>query len=754
MKEREILAKKSIVSGEIFLLIVSIFALGNIVGDMNVVDARNENPSASLIGTGSGSAAQAVVKEVWTSKKGVTGNFNIIDEFTPGGSVFKGAKVVSVAREGDKYTATFSGKISSTGEELTDTLSINKETYDAILKTTGADFVEEGAYSKEFPLIGIVSGGWAHLLDGVVWASFVVGAIQLLGPLLGADETTVNALSAAAVAGIFTYKGILAFSEQNFGAALKDTFVANNAALISIGFAVVVFALMYKKESKKIVQLECLPWEAPLGGADCERCNQDPLKPCSEYRCKSLGQACELVNKGSAEERCTWVARGDVNSPIITPAKNVLTQNHRYTDMQGRPPSRGTKIVRTDKECIQPFTPLQFGVQLNEPAQCKIDIEGNKTFDEMGYYFGESNLYRYNHTETMRLPSPDSVNAEGIEVPNEGAYNFYVRCRDANGNVNEDEFVFNLCVDKSPDTTPPIIETTSIISGSAVQFGVQNISLTAYVNEPAECKWSFQDKAYDSMENAMSCSSHVYEQNARQQYPCTTTLNGIQDRAENVFYLRCKDQPLKSNSTQNVNQESYRFSLKGSQPLAILNVKPNETLTGSTDVVRVNLTLTTDDGADEGKALCYFSPTGKESDFVAMFSTNSFKHEQVLSLGSGAYNYYFRCIDAGGNAASANTSFNVFVDRAAPRVTRAYKEGPDALKIITNEEAVCRYSPTSCNFVFGEGLAIQVLNPRDRRVHLMQWKPNEANYIKCRDNYGNEPNPNACSIVVSATNIG
>ena len=145
--------------------------------------------------------------------------------------------------------------------------------------------------------------------------------------------------------------------------------------------------------------------------------------------------------------------------------------------------------MRTDKECIQPFTPLQFGVQLNEPAQCKIDIEGNKTFEEMGYYFGESNLYRYNHTETMRLPSPDSVNAEGIEVPNEGAYNFYVRCRDANGNVNEDEFVFNLCVDKSPDTTPPIIETTSIISGSAVQFGAQNISFTAYVNEPAQCKW-------------------------------------------------------------------------------------------------------------------------------------------------------------------------------------------------------------------------------------------------------------------------
>ncbi len=594
-------------------------------------------------------------------------------------------------------------------------------------------------------------GGIAgHLVSALAWATTAYLAVKFIAPLFGVDEKTTNALAAAvglgAGLGRATYFAIGEGGKTVFGSAAQTGFV------VGVAVAVVVFALMYKKESKKTVELQCLPWEAPLGGSDCERCNQDPLKPCSEYRCKSLGQACQLVNKGSSEERCTWVAKGDVNSPIIVPATNVLTQNHRYTDVQGRPPSRGTRIVRTDQTCIQPFTPLQFGVQLNEPAQCKIDIEGNKTFDEMSYYFGSSNLYRYNHTETLRLPSPDSINAEGPEVPTEGNYNFYVRCRDANGNVNEDEFVFNLCVDKSPDTTPPIIEETSIRSGSAVRFGAQNISLTAYINEPAQCKWSFQDKAFDSMENAMSCSSHVYEQNAQQQYPCTTTLNGIQDRAENVFYFRCKDQPLKNDSSRNVNQESYRFTLRGSQALAILNVAPNETITGSTDIVRVNLTVTTDDGAEEGKALCYFSPSGREGEFIPMFSTNSFKHEQILNLGSGAYTYAFRCVDAGGNAASANVSFGVFVDRAAPRVTRAYKEGPDALKLITNEEAVCRYSPTSCNFVFDEGLPIQVLNPRDRRVHLVPWKPNEAYYVKCRDNYNNEPNPNACSIVVSATN--
>ena len=40
--------------------------------------------------------------------------------------------------------------------------------------------------------------------------------------------------------------------------------------------------------------------------------------------------------------------------------------------------------------------------------------------------------------------------------------------------------------------------------------------------------------------------------------------------------------------------------------------------------------------------------------FVAMFETNSFEHGQPLDLGSGNYEYFFRCIDAGGNAAETN----------------------------------------------------------------------------------------------------
>lgn len=598
------------------------------------------------------------------------------------------------------------------------------------------------------------------IVSSLAWAAVAYGAAKMLTGLFGVDDKTGNAISAAAAfgagAGRLTYfvverSTFFGSSGTTAGQSLLGS-GAQTGFVVGIAVAVVVFALTYKKESKKIVELTCLPWEAPLGGSDCEKCNDDPFKPCSEYRCKSLGQACGIVNAGTTEERCVWISRGDVNSPVISTWNSVLTPGHAYNPNNAiRPPNRGFTIVnRANADgCIKAFTPLQFGITLNEPAQCKIDAEsGNKTFDEMQYYFGESNFYQYNHTQQLRLPSPDSINAEGLEIPTEGLYNFYVRCRDANGNVNDDVFAINFCVDKSPDTTPPLVESTSISDGSPIQFGVQSVPFALNLNEPSECRWSPQDKDYSLMENNMSCSTHVYEENAQQLYPCTTTLNGLQDQAQNAFFFRCKDQPLKEENVRNVNRESFRFTLRGSQTLSILSAGPTGKITGNTDSISVNLTATTDDGADEGKSVCYFSPTGQEGTYVTMFETSNFQHKQILNLGTGSYNYYLRCVDAGGNAASTNVSFSVETDRAPPRVTRIYKES-DALKLVTNENAECRYSINSCNFVFGEGLTFNYFNAQDRKNHILQWNTNQVHYIKCKDDFGNEPQPNACSITVS-----
>jgi len=594
-------------------------------------------------------------------------------------------------------------------------------------------------------------GGWAHLVDGLIWVGLVVGAIQLIGSLAGLDDTTTNALSLSAVGGIMSYKGILAAAEEGFIA--KDGLIASNAGLIGIGVAVAIFVLTYKKEKKKLITFQCLPFEPMIGGAKCEVCNKDPFRPCSEYRCKALGQACNIVNKGTIEEKCVWINPKDVTSPTISPRTEALKPAglSYVPDSTIRPPNRGVKIVK-GTDCLQAFTPLEFGVTTNEPAQCKLDFNRNSTFNEMKYYFGESNYFLNNHTQKMALPSPDKTQAELLpELQNDGTFNLFVKCQDANGNVNEDAFVFNFCVDESPDTTPPIIKSTSINSGSPVQFNADKVPIEVYVNEPAQCKWSREIKPFEDMENSMNCNTGTFQINSDLTYTCKSDLTGIKNREQNKFYFRCKDQPEKPENERNVNTQSYELILRGSQSLNIIKTAPNGTISGSTEVVTISLDVETDDGANEGKSICYFSNTNVDDSFIAMFETNNFKHKQSLDLPSGDYEYFFKCIDAGGNTAENSTKFKIDVDKRIPAVTRAYKE--EGLKIVTDEDAQCTYSLKDCNFVFNEGLQMIYSNPNIKNVHFAEWKTNNVYHVKCRDLQGNEPSPNECSIVVRATEI-
>ena len=296
---------------------------------------------------------------------------------------------------------------------------------------------------------------------------------------------------------------------------------------------------------------------------------------------------------------------------------------------------------------------------------------------------------------------------------------------------------------------------TSIPTDSYVKFGVGSVPLQVYVNEPSTCKWSSQSKEYSVMENTMNCATSLTQINARELYTCFTNLTGIKGREENKFFFRCKDQPSKAEEDRNVNVASYEFNLRGSQPLNIISVGPNGTATGNTHTVPVQLKVVTDDGANEGVSICSFSSTGLPNSYVLMFETSAVESTQRLDLTTGNYNYRFRCVDYGGNAAEANVTFSVLVDTAPPLVTRAYYDSTNiALKIVTNEDAVCAYSLNSCNFNFKEGIELIYSQSSNKKSHFAEWKPNMAYYIKCKDNFDNEPAPNTCSIVVSATSVG
>lgn len=620
-----------------------------------------------------------------------------------------------------------------------------------------------GSY-KPFDLVDLPeflgTGPTAHLVQGVVWAAVAYFAIGMLGDALGLEEGQTQALQYGAVAGIMAGKFVIFAEQSGFASSIfGEGALLGNAGFVGLGVGIAVFILTYKDTDTQKINFECLPWEAPLGGQKCELCNEDELRPCSEYRCKALGQACDIVNKGTIEEQCVWVSPNDVTAPTITPWEDVLTENHRYTNHDILPPSLGAKVVRNPDNCIQAFTPLEFGIQTNEPAQCKIDIyhsngTGQEVFDNMNYYFGD-NFYRYNHTEQLSLPGPGSLNKttgfDSPEIPVDGIYNFYTRCRDANGNFNVQEFVFQICVDPSPDTTAPVIVDTSIKSGSYVAFGSDSVNVEFYINEPAQCKWDAESKSYADMSNSMECSQEVREINAQQTYVCSTNLTGITDRADNKFYVRCEDQPDKAENERNTNTQSYEYILKGSQPLNIISSGPNETIFGSTSTVDVNLTIETSNGAEEGKAICYFSSTGNEGSYITMFDTGGYEHSQLLQLTEDDYNYRFRCVDAGGNSDEGNTEFSVEVDSEAPMITRAYRA--DGLKIVTDEDAECSYSLNSCNYAFDEGLRMIYSNQNIKNVHFAEWQSNLVYYIKCRDFYGNQPSPDQCSMIASASNV-
>ena len=602
----------------------------------------------------------------------------------------------------------------------------------------------------------ITSVGGEAIISNALQIGMMFGIGYLIGGFIGGNADIALGTAMAATTAIYQV------GSGMWGSAYKGVFGAY-PGLISLGVGAAVFILMYKDTSQEVVEFNCLPYQPPIGGADCEKCNS--FEQCSEYSCKSLGQACQLLNAGTEQESCDWVNPNDVNSPKIK-ISEVLKGYKWVPDTAVRPPATGVVISQENGNCVKAFTPLEFTIASDEPSQCKIDYNLTKGFDEMSYYIGGSNLFSYNHTEKMSLPSPSAVNAIAPELKNDGTYTLYVRCKDANGNFNQDAYSVRFCVEKGPDTTPPKIQSLSIPSNSPVSYNTTNLSLEVYVNEPAECKWSREDRDFAQMENNMSCKTNLWEINNNNVYTCKTTLTGIKNKQDNEYYFRCKDQPKTPESQRNANTQSSLYNIIGTQPLNILYIKPsNETIKDSTDTISIDLEVKTDNGYKNGGAFCYYTDTqttdtkitnktciGEEDTYLLFAETGITNretteiniHKQNQRLTTGDYTYYVKCVDLGGNAAYACTKFSVEVDRSAPIVVRAYKES-EQLKIITDDKADCSYSYKDCNFEIKDGIKMSTL---DNEAHTAEWLITKNYYIRCSDKYNNQPNPNTCSAVI------
>ena len=612
------------------------------------------------------------------------------------------------------------GSVSEAGELIGGASKVAEDIAKESAKPTIKEYLSKDLFD-DFLIIA----GWAGL-----------GA--LVGSLAGGKDGEIWG-AVSGLSGALTYSILTHFFGQG-GTVFNIGSFAITPGIAGIGVALIVFTITYKQTSTQKVEFNCLSYEPPIGGDNCELCND--FEECSEYTCKSLGQACNIINKGTEQQKCIWINPQDVNSPIID--VKVLTSGLTTKPFSSvRPPATGIEIKPTSEGCIKAFTPLEFTITSDEPSQCKIDYNIT-TFEQMSYYVGGDNLFDYNHTEKLSLPGPDTINKIAPEILNDGIYTLYARCQDANGNKNENAYAIRFCVEPGPDLTAPVIVDTSIPSESPIQFDQTTLEIEVYVNEPAECKWSREDKDFNLMENAMECDTNLWEMNNEDTYTCRTTLEGIENRKDNSYFFRCKDQPGEGDSDRNTNTESFTYIIIGTQPLTILESESTGTIKGATDTIPVILKIETDNGYNNGDATCYYSLTEDEEDYIEFSETSSNLHEQRQDLPTGDYTYYFKCVDLGGNAVYNSTQFNVESDKQQPIIVRVYKESGN-LKLITNERAECSYSLKNCNFEIDDGIQMTTSNFIN---HISNWETSKKFYIRCKDEYNNQPNPNVCSIVV------
>ncbi len=647
----------------------------------------------------------------------------------------------------------------------------NGEDYDITsdFMKTGAGFLgigyAAGVYATGSLTLAELSGIAAPLVDPV-GAGFTANMAGFAGAAIGAGIGMLTGAYLAKALGLAPIGSILmAVGGSMVGSAMTQVLGiielgALFAPLMIIGIILTIISLFFGGSDcdPKTVTFECKPWQPPTGGSDCEKCNGDPLKPCSEYRCQNLGAACELVNKGTNNELCVHKNPNDVIPPKLQPQYGVISENKKYSSIS----DKGFKISSTQGECLDAYTDILFGITTDEPAQCRFDLE-MKDFSEMNFDFG-SNLFGYNHTMFFTLPDPSHGESHGVDWS--GELTLYVKCQDTNGHETQNFYTIDMCVNQGPDKTAPRIRAIEPEDNRLISFNSTEEKIKVITNELSTCKWDTSDKDYSMMNNKMICEDGFESPSSTQGYSCETTLSITS--IENKYYIRCKDQPwleeLNRSNERNANTQSTLYTLrKPESKITIDWIAPNEDFRTSTEFTTIEIQVRTSGGGEYH--ICSYSMSGYEK-MIEIFETGEARiHKQPgLSVPSKQNIIYIECKDETGDFVRGKAEFEILldssyetenyeeeeeeeeeseIDSSSPQIARVWQE-KGKIYFITNEPAECSYSKTNCEFKWNNETSTSL-----GEKHTIEIFRGQIYYIKCKDEFENLPA--GCSITISPT---
>ncbi len=505
-------------------------------------------------------------------------------------------------------------------------------------------------------------------------------------------------------------------------------------AILIIGVVLMVLASLFggNKCPPIKVEFECKAWQPPYGGDNCEKCNGDPLKPCSQYRCESLGAGCKLVNVGSKNEMCAS-EDDDGKPPLVKPLIDGISKNVIYDNVD----DSGFKVTSKDGDCLDAYTPLTFGVESDELSYCKFDIE-ERTFDDLSYDLG-SNAYLYNHSVTFNLPDPSHGKSQGLNWT--GDLSLFIKCRDVHGVVSKDFYRIDMCVKEGKDISDPRIIKVNPNNNGLVSFNSSKFNFELLTNELATCRWDFNDIDYLKMKNNLICDTSLASPSSPFGYKCTANLSIDEGISNLTYYIRCGDQPWLNESERNFNANSFVYNIRKPEGnIAIDWIRPNKSFEISTAMKTIDLKLKTSKGGDFH--FCSYSFSGYDK-MIEMFETGNEKvHSQILNLNPGIHKIYFECRDELGDFVRDSIYFEIVRDSSSPSVARIWQDG-GFVNLVLNEEGECRFSFDSCKFNWDDGFPIG--EGRELRFTVVRG---EKYNIRCMDEFKNAPS--GCSVVARA----
>jgi hypothetical protein len=112
----------------------------------------------------------------------------------------------------------------------------------------------------------------------------------------------------------------------------------------------------------------CSPWQAPSGGENCGLCNADPDKPCSEYKCRSLGATCKYSEQ-SGIGICSAVLAQDKNPPVLSFNERTLV-NIAASPIILFGKYEGIEL----KPELKPDTKIILEIDTDKESQCRLNL--------------------------------------------------------------------------------------------------------------------------------------------------------------------------------------------------------------------------------------------------------------------------------------------------------------------------------------------------------------------------------------------